>query len=203
MCCWWTRAAHLPPNRAATAAVVDSDPASGGRLALEALGLSGWGAQDQEDTGVHDRPDGPDGVNTHACLLLGAGSPSRAGLPLALLPVASASRRRPIVGETANPSARPSRRTNLWDIASKVARQAGVGRQRSWWPCCVTSGCLHSRGNVTGCQACRWCCPRWASAEGGGSRGIDGAGGAHLAALKSGATLPALPAAWRRSFSRW
>ncbi|MFM2346407.1 MAG: hypothetical protein RL654_1160 [Pseudomonadota bacterium] len=117
--------------------------------------------------------------------------------PLAILPVASAQPvAEPIVGETARPFRTTVAQDNLWDIAGKVARQAGVGRQQVMVAVLRRNPDAFVKGNI---HRLRLGMPLVLPSL-GELTAEDRAASvalveAHLAALKSGAALPALPVA--------
>lgn len=117
--------------------------------------------------------------------------------PLALLPVASAQpAAEPIVGETARPFRTTVAQDNLWDIAGKVARQAGVGRQQVMVAVLRRNPDAFVKGNIHRLrQGVPLVLPSLGELKAEDRAASVALVGAHLAALKSGATLPALPAA--------
>lgn len=117
--------------------------------------------------------------------------------PLALLPVASAQpAAEPIVGETARPFRTTVAQDNLWDIAGKVARQAGVGRQQVMVAVLRRNPDAFVKGNIHRLrQGVPLVLPSLGELKAEDRAASVALVEAHLAALKSGATLPALPAA--------
>jgi FimV-like protein len=117
--------------------------------------------------------------------------------PLALLPVASAQpAAEPIVGETARPFRTTVAQDNLWDIAGKVARQAGVGRQQVMVAVLRRNPDAFVKGNIHRLrQGVPLVLPSLGELKAEDRAASMALVEAHLAALKSGATLPALPAA--------
>ena len=117
--------------------------------------------------------------------------------PLALLPVASAQpAAEPIVGETARPFRTTVAQDNLWDIAGKVARQAGVGRQQVMVAVLRRNPDAFVKGNIHRLrQGVPLVLPSLGELKVEDRAASVALVAAHLAALKSGATLPALPAA--------
>lgn len=117
--------------------------------------------------------------------------------PLALLPVASAQpAAEPIVGETARLFRTTVAQDNLWDIAGKVARQAGVGRQQVMVAVLRRNPDAFVKGNIHRLrQGVPLVLPSLGELKAEDRAASVALVGAHLAALKSGATLPALPAA--------
>ena len=117
--------------------------------------------------------------------------------PLALLPVASAQpAAEPIVGETARPFRTTVAQDNLWDIAGKVARQAGVGRQQVMVAVLRRNPDAFVKGNIHRLrQGVPLVLPSLGELKAEDRAASVALVGAHLAALKSGAALPALPAA--------
>ena len=117
--------------------------------------------------------------------------------PLALLPVASAQpAAEPVVGETARPFRTTVAQDNLWDIAGKVARQAGVGRQQVMVAVLRRNPDAFVKGNIHRLrQGVPLVLPSLGELKAEDRAASVALVGAHLAALKSGATLPALPAA--------
>lgn len=117
--------------------------------------------------------------------------------PLALLPVASAQpAAEPIVGETARPFRTTVAQDNLWDIAGKVARQAGVGRQQVMVAVLRRNPDAFVKGNIHRLrQGVPLVLPSLGELKAEDRAASMALVAAHLAALKSGATLPALPAA--------
>lgn len=117
--------------------------------------------------------------------------------PLALLPVASAQpATEPIVGETARPFRTTVAQDNLWDIAGKVARQAGVGRQQVMVAVLRRNPDAFVKGNIHRLrQGVPLVLPSLGELKAEDRAASLALVEAHLAALKSGATLPALPAA--------
>lgn len=117
--------------------------------------------------------------------------------PLALLPVASAQpATEPIVGETARPFRTTVAQDNLWDIAGKVARQAGVGRQQVMVAVLRRNPDAFVKGNIHRLrQGVPLVLPSLGELKAEDRAASVALVEAHLAALKSGATLPALPAA--------
>lgn len=117
--------------------------------------------------------------------------------PLALLPVASAQpAAEPIVGETAGPFRTTVAQDNLWDIAGKVARQAGVGRQQVMVAVLRRNPDAFVKGNIHRLrQGVPLVLPSLGELKAEDRAASVALVEAHLAALKSGATLPALPAA--------
>ena len=117
--------------------------------------------------------------------------------PLALLPVASAQpAAEPIVGETARLFRTTVAQDNLWDIAGKVARQAGVGRQQVMVAVLRRNPDAFVKGNIHRLrQGVPLVLPSLGELKAEDRAASVALVEAHLAALKSGATLPALPAA--------
>ena len=117
--------------------------------------------------------------------------------PLALLPVASAQpAAEPIVGETARPFRTTVAQDNLWDIAGKVARQAGVGRQQVMVAVLRRNPDAFVKGNIHRLrQGVPLVLPSLGELKAEDRAASVALVGAHLAALKSGAALPVLPAA--------
>lgn len=117
--------------------------------------------------------------------------------PLALLHVASAQpAAEPIVGETARPFRTTVAQDNLWDIAGKVARQAGVGRQQVMVAVLRRNPDAFVKGNIHRLrQGVPLVLPSLGELKAEDRAASVALVEAHLAALKSGATLPALPAA--------
>lgn len=117
--------------------------------------------------------------------------------PLALLPVALAQpAAEPIVGETARPFRTTVAQDNLWDIAGKVARQAGVGRQQVMVAVLRRNPDAFVKGNIHRLrQGVPLVLPSLGELKAEDRAASVALVEAHLAALKSGATLPALPAA--------
>lgn len=117
--------------------------------------------------------------------------------PLALLPVASAQpAAEPIVGETARLFRTTVAQDNLWDIAGKVARQAGVGRQQVMVAVLRRNPDAFVKGNIHRLrQGVPLVLPSLGELKAEDRAASMALVEAHLAALKSGATLPALPAA--------
>ena len=117
--------------------------------------------------------------------------------PLALLPVASAQpAAEPIVGETARPFRTTVAQDNLWDIAGKVARQAGVGRQQVMVAVLRRNPDAFVKGNIHRLrQGVPLVLPSLGELKAEDRAASVALVEAHLAALKSGAALPALPAA--------
>lgn len=117
--------------------------------------------------------------------------------PLALLPVASAQpAAEPIVGETARPFRTTVAQDNLWDIAGKVARQAGVGRQQVMVAVLRRNPDAFVKGNIHRLrQGVPLVLPSLGELKAEDRAASVALVEAHLAALKSGATLPALSAA--------
>ena len=117
--------------------------------------------------------------------------------PLALLPVASAQpAAEPIVGETARPFRTTVAQDNLWDIAGKVARQAGVGRQQVMVAVLRRNPDAFVKGNIHRLrQGVPLVLPSLGELKAEDRAASVALVEAHLAALKSGAALPVLPAA--------
>ena len=117
--------------------------------------------------------------------------------PLALLPVASAQpAAEPIVGETARPFRTTVAQDNLWDIAGKVARQAGVGRQQVMVAVLRRNPDAFVKGNIHRLrQGVPLVLPSLGELKAEDRAASMALVEAHLAALKSGAALPVLPAA--------
>lgn len=117
--------------------------------------------------------------------------------PLALLPVASAQpAAEPIVGETARLFRTTVAQDNLWDIAGKVARQAGVGRQQVMVAVLRRNPDAFVKGNIHRLrQGVPLVLPSLGELKAEDRAASVALVEAHLAALKSGAALPALPAA--------
>lgn len=117
--------------------------------------------------------------------------------PLALLPVASAQpAAEPIVGETARPFRTTVAQDNLWDIAGKVARQAGVGRQQVMVAVLRRNPDAFVKGNIHRLrQGVPLVLPSLGELKAEDRAASVALVGAHLAALKSGSALPVLPAA--------
>ena len=117
--------------------------------------------------------------------------------PLALLPVASAQpAAEPIVGETARPFRTTVAQDNLWDIAGKVARQAGVGRQQVMVAVLRRNPDAFVKGNIHRLrQGVPLVLPSLGELKAEDRTASVALVEAHLAALKSGAALPVLPAA--------
>lgn len=117
--------------------------------------------------------------------------------PLALLPVASAQpAAEPIVGETARLFRTTVAQDNLWDIAGKVARQAGVGRQQVMVAVLRRNPDAFVKGNIHRLrQGVPLVLPSLGELKAEDRAASMALVEAHLAALKSGAALPALPAA--------
>ena len=117
--------------------------------------------------------------------------------PLALLPVASAQpAAEPIVGETARLFRTTVAQDNLWDIAGKVARQAGVGRQQVMVAVLRRNPDAFVKGNIHRLrQGVPLVLPSLGELKAEDRAASVALVEAHLAALKSGAALPVLPAA--------
>ena len=109
--------------------------------------------------------------------------------PLALLPVASAQpAAEPIVGETARLFRTTVAQDNLWDIAGKVARQAGVGRQQVMVAVLRRNPDAFVKGNIHRLrQGVPLVLPSLGELKAEDRAASVALVGAHLAALKSGA----------------